>query len=299
MKLIIILGSIVCVFVLSLFLVKNFHAVNPPIPSSSPVASANSSKNVSLTLSKSEYKEGEQIRTSITNHTTATIYTRDFKTNCSFVELQKHVLTSWKTITNCGMRSQPLLVSIVPGEAKVVILDPKEFTTDLSFKAGSYRVRLSYASDQISANSQEALSKTFVIISEQFSSEPDVSKVITVHTMERSIGGMPPQGTQQAQSYGSIMAGITVKAVLAGSSTTFSAKSGPDGTAQLSVKQSGKYYVYIAPDSLDARPYIMKALPNDNGTTDSAIHTTPDWREVDLSTNKSVDVTLTSQLAMP
>jgi hypothetical protein len=104
---------------------------------------------VSVRLDADRYDVGDVVRVTVTNGTGRPVYTEDFKTACSIVTLQRADASRWTDILGCQLGRPTATVTVAPGAAHEVELDPASFhlTSDRAgpaFGAGTYRVAFTY-----------------------------------------------------------------------------------------------------------------------------------------------------------
>lgn len=88
------------------------------------------------------YRAGENVTVTVANGLDRTIYTEDFKTQCTIVILQRQTSGSWTDITGCKLGRPTLTVSLKPGESRTITLAPDSF--HVTFGAGAFRIKFTY-----------------------------------------------------------------------------------------------------------------------------------------------------------
>jgi hypothetical protein len=103
---------------------------------------------VTVTVSADRYAVGENLLVSITNRLDRSIYTEDFKTECTIVYLQRKDNGAWMDITGCRLGRPTMTVAIGAGASKALTIDPNSFHltggSEPGLVAGSYRVKFTY-----------------------------------------------------------------------------------------------------------------------------------------------------------
>lgn len=111
---------------------------SPPLPTS----------NVQLSLNTASAPPGQPITATVTNNSTSTIGVPDHQFKCSVFAIQKHNGSEWVDISNCGLGSPTLIITIPPGQAKSLTFNT--FTTTSGYfnqgplDPGIYRVELRF-----------------------------------------------------------------------------------------------------------------------------------------------------------
>lgn len=127
---------------------------------------------VAITLHAPNYRLGERISATISNHTNRPIYTMDEQTDCTVATLERWVGDKWKPVLGCGMGRLALVVAIPAGHSRVVILDPLSHNfvpfgqgSKPAFGVGRYRIVVAYRfiPDRAAPNPYVARSSTFRI----------------------------------------------------------------------------------------------------------------------------------------
>jgi len=99
---------------------------------------------VSVKLNASNYRTGQRIDVAVANGSSKTVYTDDFKTECTIVTLQRHDGGSWTDILGCRLGRPTMTISIAPGGSRTVSLEPTSFHLDGSVGPGTYRIKFGY-----------------------------------------------------------------------------------------------------------------------------------------------------------
>lgn len=113
-----------------------------------PGGSAPNVTNVTIATDSYNYRMGETIHVTITNHLRTPVYTSGGKVNCTVVEAQMKTTQGWQmaSIAPCGDGNMSgEIVQIAPGATRTVTLA----TTGAVFDPGTYRLALSYSTYSI------------------------------------------------------------------------------------------------------------------------------------------------------
>ena len=105
--------------------------------------------DVVVKLDAGGYRVGTVIHVTVSNGMDRPVYSEDFKTACSIVTLQRHDSGGWSDITGCALGRPTVTVTVEPGSAERIELDPASFhlahgSGRPAFGAGTYRVAFTY-----------------------------------------------------------------------------------------------------------------------------------------------------------
>jgi hypothetical protein len=126
---------------------------------------------VVIRLARSEFRAGDRIGLTVANGLDRTIYSDDFKTECSIVTLERQVASRWDPITGCALGRPTMTVAIGSGRGRTITIDPRSMHLQkaaagapLAFGAGTYRITFRYRfSPQMGAGEQTVSSATFQV----------------------------------------------------------------------------------------------------------------------------------------
>jgi hypothetical protein len=98
---------------------------------------------VTLSTDRASYTPGDQVRVTIANGRSASIYAIASKVNCTALDVQVKMATGWQTsnVAPCGAQGDPQTVEIKPGSATSVTLTAPSTRT--------YRCALQYTTINI------------------------------------------------------------------------------------------------------------------------------------------------------
>ena len=106
---------------------------------------------VTVSLTRSGFSQGDAIELTIANGLDQTIYTEDMKTACSIAILEVQDSDTWGPLLDCGMERLPLTLAIDSGMGRVVTIDPSGMVGAMAGESspapGTYRIRFSYRTE--------------------------------------------------------------------------------------------------------------------------------------------------------
>jgi hypothetical protein len=126
---------------------------------------------VVVRLAKVGFRVGEVVVVTVANGLDRTIYSDDFKTECSIVTLERQVASRWESITGCALGRPTMTVAIGSERGRTITIDPRSMHLQkaaagapLAFGAGTYRITFRYRfSPQMGAGEQTVYSATFQV----------------------------------------------------------------------------------------------------------------------------------------
>jgi len=126
---------------------------------------------VVVRLSKAEFRVGEVVVVTVANGLDRTIYSDDFKTDCSIVTLERRAGSEWAPITGCALGRPTMTVAVGSGRGRTITIDSRSMHLQkaaagapLAFGAGIYRITFRYRfSPQMGAGEQTVYSVTFQV----------------------------------------------------------------------------------------------------------------------------------------
>lgn len=128
----------------------------PPAPSRTPVGDLGDvvvveRGTVTVRLGAAEFRAGSVLRVIVANGLDRTIYSDDFKTDCSIVTLERRTASGWDPIVGCALGRPTMTVAIGPSRGRTIEIDPRSMHLQkaaaggpLAFSGGTYRVAFTY-----------------------------------------------------------------------------------------------------------------------------------------------------------
>lgn len=115
---------------------------------------------VRLVLGQTQFHPGDLVMVTVENGLSHSITTEDHRSNCTVIQLQKLVDSSWQPVDKCNALTRTRLVEVAAGGS----LQQRVGIPTGSDAAGTYRMMLTYgSSDEQPTNSGPVFSSTFVV----------------------------------------------------------------------------------------------------------------------------------------
>jgi hypothetical protein len=125
---------------------------------------------VTVRLGGAEFRTGARLLVTVANGLDRTIYSDDFKTDCSIVTLERRIGLAWAPITGCALGRPTMTVAIGSGRGRMISIDPRSMHlrkaaagSELAFGTGTYRFTFAYRVTAQPSQEQTAYSPIFAI----------------------------------------------------------------------------------------------------------------------------------------